>query len=173
MIEVLLLFFFRGGLPATPPTAAETTKNEQNNQRCSLGVFHSPRLRFIRLRTGIMTSIKPQHGHRDGASLSLPLVALFEQLPAVLQFALLVLGVFVFFGIHNFLQEAIMQITEKKFGVMLGYTEVLGVVIFSYLERTCVVKEKGRVAPLSYYPLLTGCLLGSSGRPLLARSNVV
>mmetsp|Transcript_29678 Transcript_29678/g.81576 ORF Transcript_29678/g.81576 Transcript_29678/m.81576 type:complete len:363 (-) Transcript_29678:1139-2227(-) len=96
----------------------------------------------------------------------------FEHLHTSVQFAILVFGVFVFFGIHNFLQEAIMQIQEKKFGVMLGYTEVLGVVIFSYLERTYIVRERGAVAPMSYYPLLTGCLLGSSALSNMALNYI-
>jgi solute carrier family 35 (adenosine 3'-phospho 5'-phosphosulfate transporter), member B3 len=37
-----------------------------------------------------------------------------------------------------------------------------GVCICSYIERTCVMRETGRVAPLSAYPLLTFCLLSSS-----------
>lgn len=55
-----------------------------------------------------------------------------------------------------------MEIMGKQHGVMLGYTEVLGVLIFSYLERSYVFRETGLVAPLSFYPLLTACLMGSS-----------
>jgi hypothetical protein len=42
------------------------------------------------------------------------------------QFVLLACGVFLFFGLHNFLQEALMTIPGFKFGMMLGYLEVLG-----------------------------------------------
>jgi hypothetical protein len=40
------------------------------------------------------------------------------------QFIFLACGVFVFFGTHNVLQEAIMKIPGFEFGVMLGYLEV-------------------------------------------------
>eukprot|EP00522_Entomoneis_paludosa_P000247 CAMPEP_0172473584 /NCGR_PEP_ID=MMETSP1065-20121228/68929_1 /TAXON_ID=265537 /ORGANISM="Amphiprora paludosa, Strain CCMP125" /LENGTH=367 /DNA_ID=CAMNT_0013231759 /DNA_START=105 /DNA_END=1208 /DNA_ORIENTATION=+ len=96
----------------------------------------------------------------------------FEALSTSAQFSVLVVGVFFFFGIHNLLQEAIMQLQDKKHGVMLGYTEVLGVVIFSYLERTYVARERGQVAPMSYYPLLTACLLGSSALSNIALNYI-
>jgi hypothetical protein len=50
----------------------------------------------------------------------------FEKLSSPIQFSVLVCGVFFFFGIHNYLQEAIMSIPGFRFGVMLGYLEVLG-----------------------------------------------
>ena len=78
------------------------------------------------------------------------------------QLLILSITMFLFFGAHNLLQEAIMKIPDFKYGVMLGYMEVLGVTIWSYLERTYVSGEKGRVAPLSAYPFLTLCLMGSS-----------
>ena len=55
-----------------------------------------------------------------------------------------------------------MHIPGFTSGVMLGYFEVLGVTVCSTLERRYVAKERGRVAPLSSYPLLTGCLMASS-----------
>jgi adenosine 3'-phospho 5'-phosphosulfate transporter B3 len=88
--------------------------------------------------------------------------AAFEGLPPNFQFITLVLGVFLFFGVHNFLQEAIMHVDGFSYGVMLGYFEVTGVAICSYIERAYIVKEHGRKAPLSAYQLLTLCLLGSS-----------
>ena len=86
----------------------------------------------------------------------------FESAPQSLQFSILVCGVFFFFGVHNLLQEAIMHVPGFKYGVMLGFFEVLGVAICSFLERHYIAKERGRVAPLSAYPLLTGCLMASS-----------
>jgi hypothetical protein len=47
------------------------------------------------------------------------------QIPSV-QFSLLACGLFLFWGLHNLLQEAMMNIEGFKFGVMLGYMEVLG-----------------------------------------------
>jgi solute carrier family 35 (adenosine 3'-phospho 5'-phosphosulfate transporter), member B3 len=49
-----------------------------------------------------------------------------DTLPASIQFAILGSGVFLFFGIHNILQEAMMKIPGFNFGVMLGYMEVFG-----------------------------------------------
>jgi len=89
--------------------------------------------------------------------------AAFEELPPNLQFAVLVVGVFLFFGTHNYLQEAIMSVEGfSTYGIMLGYFEVLGVAVCSFIERRYIVKEVGRKAPLSAYPLLTMCLLSSS-----------
>ncbi|KAG7340516.1 UAA transporter family protein [Nitzschia inconspicua] len=50
-----------------------------------------------------------------------------DRLSSPVQFLLLASGVFFFFGIHNYLQEAIMNVEGFHFGVMLGYLEVLGV----------------------------------------------
>jgi solute carrier family 35 (adenosine 3'-phospho 5'-phosphosulfate transporter), member B3 len=85
-----------------------------------------------------------------------------DSLSPATQFIILGCGVFFFFGIHNFLQEAIMAVPGFKFGVMLGYMEVLGVAVCSAFERWFVARERGREAPLSSYTLLTGCLLASS-----------
>ena len=41
-------------------------------------------------------------------------------------FLLITFCMFLFFGIHNFLQEAIMNVPGFKFGVMLGFMEVFG-----------------------------------------------
>jgi len=86
----------------------------------------------------------------------------FESLSRSVQFGVLVMGVFVFFGTHNVLQEAMMKLPGFNYGVMLGYMEVVGVSVCSFFERKYVFKETGRVAPLSAYPLLTFCLLSSS-----------
>lgn len=69
---------------------------------------------------------------------------------------------FLFFGIHNYLQEAIINVPGFKYGVMLGFMEVFGVTICSSFERSCVRKETKRTAPLTAYPLLTLCLMSSS-----------
>lgn len=89
--------------------------------------------------------------------------ASFETYSTPIQFTILVSGVFVFFGIHNYLQEAIIHVENfRTHGVMLGYFEVLGVTVCSYIERTFIVKERGMKAPISSYPLLTLCLMSSS-----------
>lgn len=86
----------------------------------------------------------------------------FEDLDKTQQFAILAVGMFIFFGAHNVLQEAMMKVEGFTYGVMLGYMEVVGVTICSFLERKFVIKETKRVAPLRLYPLLTLCLLSSS-----------
>ena len=85
---------------------------------------------------------------------------------------ILTLCMFFFFAIHNLLQEAIMNLDGFHFGVMLGYMEVLGVTICSFVERTYIKKETKRVAPLSAYPLLTLCLLSSSSLSNLALNYI-
>jgi len=78
------------------------------------------------------------------------------------EFALLSFCMFFLFGVHNILQEAIMKVPDFQHGIMLGYFEVFGVTLCSFLERR-VKKETGHVAPLSQYTILTLCLLASSG----------
>lgn len=92
----------------------------------------------------------------------------FETLTTPIQFSVLASGVFFFFGIHNYLQEAIMSVEGFHFGVMLGWLEVFGVTVCSCVERTYIAGETQRVAPLSAYPLLTFCLLSSSSLSNLA-----
>jgi len=50
-----------------------------------------------------------------------------------------------------------------RWGMMLGYLEVLGVTVFTHIERTYTgaVLEK-RVAPIKSYGLLTFLLMSSS-----------
>jgi adenosine 3'-phospho 5'-phosphosulfate transporter B3 len=98
-----------------------------------------------------------------------------ESLPTTQQIILLSFAMFLFFGMHNVLQEAIVNLlaNTSKAGssnakadgtIMLGFAECTGVLFFSYLERVHVAKERGftRVAPLRAYPLLTLCLFASS-----------
>lgn len=102
--------------------------------------------------------------------------AFLESLPPTQQIILLSFAMFLFFGMHNVLQEAIVNLlantsstgsssNAKADGtIMLGFAECTGVLFFSYLERVHVAKERGfhRVAPLRAYPLLTLCLFASS-----------
>lgn len=99
--------------------------------------------------------------------------AFLDTLPATYQITVVSLLMFLFFGMHNVLQEAIVGLlsiaasqseTKVDGTIMLGYAEVIGVFLFSYLERVHVAKEGGfhRVAPLKAYPLLTMCLFASS-----------
>lgn len=97
---------------------------------------------------------------------------------------------------HNILQEAIVNLLSNKNAsssisdadegggsssnlksngtLMLGYAEVVGVLVFSYLERVHMTKEGGfsRVAPLRAYPLLTFCLFASSSLSNLSLSYI-
>jgi len=58
--------------------------------------------------------------------------------------------------------------------LMLGYAEVMGVFVFSYLERVHLTNEGGfaRVAPFRSYPLLTACLFASSSLSNLSLSYI-
>jgi drug/metabolite transporter (DMT)-like permease len=59
------------------------------------------------------------------------------------RFSFATISVFVFFGIHNFLQELIQQefqLYHLQLNVMLGYFEVLGVCVFTYLERYSMIR---------------------------------
>ena len=107
--------------------------------------------------------------------------AYLESLHPTQQMVILSFAMFLFFGMHNVLQEAIVNLlanstttttttttttsNAKADGtIMLGFAECTGVLFFSYLERVHVAKERGfhRVAPLKAYPLLTLCLFASS-----------
>ncbi|KAL3792304.1 hypothetical protein HJC23_006216 [Cyclotella cryptica] len=101
--------------------------------------------------------------------------AFLDALPATQQMIIVSLLMFLFFGMHNVLQEAIVVMLSESASrtpgetkvdgtIMLGYAEVVGVLVFSYLERVHIAKEPGfqRVAPLRAYPLLTLCLFASS-----------
>jgi hypothetical protein len=96
----------------------------------------------------------------------------FERLNAPIQFCILASGVFLFFGMHNYLQEAIMSVEGFHYGVMLGYLEVFGVTVCSFLERQYIARETKRVAPISAYPLLTFCLMSSSSLSNLALNYI-
>jgi adenosine 3'-phospho 5'-phosphosulfate transporter B3 len=91
-----------------------------------------------------------------------------DDLPRPVQFVSLGLSVFFWFGIHNVLQEAMINTEGFTFGVMLGWMEVLGVTLFSGLERSSVPyfgsgeARRPRMAPWQAYPPLTCCLLMSS-----------
>src|SRR6056300_1331361 len=61
-----------------------------------------------------------------------------ETLPRSVQFVTLALCVFFFFGIHNVLQEAMLNTEGFTFGVMLGWMEVLGVTLCSGFERSSI-----------------------------------
>ena len=97
-----------------------------------------------------------------------------ETLHPTQQMVILSFAMFLFFGMHNVLQEAIVNLLANSSAttsnakadgtIMLGFAECTGVLFFSYLERVHVAKERGfhRVAPLKAYPLLTLCLFASS-----------
>jgi adenosine 3'-phospho 5'-phosphosulfate transporter B3 len=52
----------------------------------------------------------------------------FELLDTTTQFTVLSVVMFVTFGVHNVLQEAMLDMEGFTYGVMLGYMEVLGCV---------------------------------------------
>lgn len=91
-----------------------------------------------------------------------------EALSRPVQFVSLALCVFFFFGIHNVIQEAMLNTEGFTFGVMLGWMEVLGVTLCSGLERSSAPfigngeGRRPRMAPWQAYPPLTICLVMSS-----------
>jgi len=122
---------------------------------------------------------------------------MLDSLPPTQQMVLLSFLMFLFFGMHNILQEAIVNLLSNNSDItasdinsedgggsssslksngtlMLGYAEVVGVMVFSYLERVHMTNEGGfsRVAPLRAYPLLTICLFASSSLSNLSLSYI-
>lgn len=91
-----------------------------------------------------------------------------DVLPRAVQFISLAVCVFFFFGIHNVIQEAMINTEGFTFGVMLGWMEVLGVTLCSGLERSSLPfigngeGRRPRMAPWQAYPPLTICLVMSS-----------
>lgn len=106
--------------------------------------------------------------------------SVLNSLPPHHQMVLLSFLMFLFFGMHNVLQEAIVNLLSAHSSLrgnstlMLGYAEVIGVLTFSYLERVHMTSEGGwdRVAPLRSYPLLTACLFASSSLSNLSLSYI-
>lgn len=66
------------------------------------------------------------------------------------------------FGAHNYLQEFISRMDRfRGLGAILGYLEVMGMVVFSCFERMWVGEHTRKLDTPSYVQL-TGCLLGTS-----------
>ena len=108
--------------------------------------------------SAVTTSNGHGHGH---STVSASASAYWDALSPGWQLFWLTMSVFLFFGSHNLLQEALMQILERQHGVMLGYLEVLGVTVCTAMEALAV-SDYRRQAPLSAYPPLVLCLLSSS-----------
>ena len=56
--------------------------------------------------------------------------------------------------------------------LLFVFFQTYSVTVCSYLERTFIAKEYGRVAPISAYPLLTFCLMSSSSLSNLALNYI-
>ncbi|KAL9188728.1 hypothetical protein ACHAXT_007106 [Thalassiosira profunda] len=113
-------------------------------------------------------SLNNGSGAVGGANIGTLLSAKIDALPRPAQFITLALCVFFFFGIHNVLQESMINTEGFQYGVMLGWMEVLGVTLCSGLERSSIPfigngeARRKRMAPWQAYPPLTVCLLMSS-----------
>ncbi|KAL3800482.1 hypothetical protein HJC23_011719 [Cyclotella cryptica] len=135
-----------------PSTPSKPTSNDQGMMPSST-------------RSGSTISTNANNNNNSLGSL---ISAKLESLPRPFQFVALALCVFFFFGIHNVLQEAMINTDGFHYGVMLGWMEVLGVTLCSGIERSnlpLVGNGEGRrprQAPLIAYPPLTVCLLLSS-----------
>jgi hypothetical protein len=78
-----------------------------------------------------------------------------ETLPAPAHFAVLATCVFLFFGAHNYLQEAISRMEGfEGLGSMLGYLEVVGVMVCSFFERRFVGENVRKVSFYDYMQVL-------------------
>jgi hypothetical protein len=63
---------------------------------------------------------------QNGASILPPKVGYFDSLPLASQFFILTFFMFLFFGAHNVLQEAMVALPGFDYAMMLGYMEVIG-----------------------------------------------
>ena len=139
--------------------------------------------------TRLRSSRSKNHDGISSSFSSTKAASLLDSLSSTQQMILLSFVMFLFFGMHNILQEAIVNLLStaksesggvgggfdtENFTLMLGYTEIVGVLTFSYLERVSCTKEGGltRVAPLRSYPLLTACLFASSSLSNLSLSYI-
>jgi hypothetical protein len=76
---------------------------------------------------------------------------LLESLPPTAHFAVLASCVFLFFGAHNYLQEGISRMEGfEGLGSMLGYLEVVGVMVCSFFERRFVGETTRKVSFYDY-----------------------
>mmetsp|Transcript_30370 Transcript_30370/g.29267 ORF Transcript_30370/g.29267 Transcript_30370/m.29267 type:complete len:102 (+) Transcript_30370:557-862(+) len=69
---------------------------------------------------------KSQMGKEDKPTTSTKNASFFERLSEAKKLMIVTCFMFIFFGLHNIFQEAIMKIPGFEYGVMLGYFEVLG-----------------------------------------------
>ena len=82
--------------------------------------------------------------------------------PTQARFFILVSGVIVLFGVHNYMQELIMNLPGFNVGVFLGYLEVLGVTICTTVERQIAGDTQRRANWVSYLSLCVFLLISSA-----------
>mmetsp|Transcript_26204 Transcript_26204/g.54851 ORF Transcript_26204/g.54851 Transcript_26204/m.54851 type:complete len:566 (-) Transcript_26204:53-1750(-) len=178
--------------PTTPSKSRSRQMQTQNQYQhqddpsdaCSVGTFSKNPL--TKAASNDSNSNSNSNNNPTNANSDTGLGSAFlSSLPPSHQMLLLSFLMFLFFGLHNILQEAIVHLLssiapsssplspltpqlvkslQSEGTVMLGYAEVTGVLLFSYLERVYVAKEEGlaHAAPLGAYSLLTLCLFASS-----------
>jgi len=110
------------------------------------------------------------NGKSFGTSLS-PTLSTLTFIERYGKFIFLVGGIMFFFGCHNYMQELIINLPGFKVGVFLGYLEVLGVAVCSYVERTAM-GETTRKASWTSYTMLCFCLLVSSATSNIALAYI-
>ncbi|CAM9474450.1 unnamed protein product, partial [Chrysoparadoxa australica] len=113
----------------------------------------------------------PYHGRED-VSLSLPVsrpTLLLSE--SKMEMIFHIIGVLVFFTIHNYMQELIMSFESFNFGWSLGLLEVLGVVTCSFAERE-VKGDRRRAAPMKSYVALSLILFTSSSMSNISLSFI-
>jgi hypothetical protein len=115
-------------------------------EEIELGDVHVTRIRSP------SASPPPQSLPTDLKQQSQPLMDRFlESLPPAAHFAVLASCVFLFFGAHNYLQEGISRMEGfEGLGSMLGYLEVVGVMVCSFFERKFVGENVRKVSFYDY-----------------------
>jgi solute carrier family 35 (adenosine 3'-phospho 5'-phosphosulfate transporter), member B3 len=87
------------------------------------------------------------------------------------RFLFLVVSIMTLFGMHNYMQELIMNLPGFDTGVFLGYLEVLGVTLCTSVERQ-IVGDTGRRASWGSYAALCVFLIISSATSNIALNYI-
>jgi hypothetical protein len=111
---------------------------------------------LVRLRSPSASPTPPTLPPADLKQDSQPLMDRFlESLPPPAHFTVLASCVFLFFGAHNYLQEGISRMEGfEGLGSMLGFLEVVGVMVCSFFERKFVGENVRKVSFYDYMQVM-------------------
>ncbi len=109
-------------------------------------------VQVVRVRSPTASPTPSSLPPADQKQLPQPLMdRLLESLPPPIHFGVLASCVFIFFGAHNYLQEGISRMEGfEGLGSMLGYLEVVGVMVCSFFERRFVGETNRKVSFYDY-----------------------